>query len=124
MTACQEATEACLESKEPTSELVAVHDEVPKEEAAVKTVRALKKRYGDWHLAVGHCRQLKKWTQGDGGSQKKVATTSGGMTAVPFQHRTTDTVVRDQAGTMLQEGPQEDGHLGRHIRHNRNATTA
>jgi hypothetical protein len=36
---CQEATEACLESKEPTSvetESVAVHDEVYKEEAAVK----------------------------------------------------------------------------------------
>jgi hypothetical protein len=44
-TACQEATEVCLESKEPTS--VAVHKEVPKEEAAVTTVRALKGRYGD-----------------------------------------------------------------------------
>jgi hypothetical protein len=34
--ACQEATEACLESKEPTS--VEMHEEVPKDEAAVKTV--------------------------------------------------------------------------------------
>jgi hypothetical protein len=50
MMACQEATEACLESKEPTSgeiESVAVHGEVPKEEGAVKTVRARKKWYGD-----------------------------------------------------------------------------
>jgi hypothetical protein len=36
--------------------------EVPKEEAAVKTVRALKKRYGDRHLAVGCHRLLQKWT--------------------------------------------------------------
>jgi hypothetical protein len=58
MMACQEAMEACLESKEPTSveiESIVVHEEVPKEEAAVKTVRALKERCGDWHLAVG-CR--------------------------------------------------------------------
>jgi hypothetical protein len=43
-------TEACLESKEPNSvelESVTVHEEVPKEKAAVKTVRALKERYGD-----------------------------------------------------------------------------
>jgi hypothetical protein len=41
-TACQEATEACLESKEPTSletESVAVHEEVPTEDVAVKTVK-------------------------------------------------------------------------------------
>jgi hypothetical protein len=43
--ACQEETEACLESKEPTSVeiwYVAVQEEVPEEEAAGKTVRALK----------------------------------------------------------------------------------
>jgi hypothetical protein len=48
--ACQEATEACLGSKVPTSvkiESIVVHEKVPKEEAAVNTVRALKKRYGD-----------------------------------------------------------------------------
>jgi hypothetical protein len=41
MMACQEATEALLENKEPTSmeiESVAVHGEVPKEENAVRTV--------------------------------------------------------------------------------------
>jgi hypothetical protein len=51
--------EACLENvKEPTSveiEFIAVNEEVPKDEAAVKTVRAVKKRYGDQHLAIG-CR--------------------------------------------------------------------
>jgi hypothetical protein len=45
-----------------------MHEEVPKEEAEVKTIRALKKRYVDQHLVIGHCRQLKKRAQGDGGS--------------------------------------------------------
>jgi hypothetical protein len=45
----------------------------------VKTVRALKKRYGDWHLAIGRHWQLKKWNQGNGGSQKKLTTTCRGM---------------------------------------------
>jgi hypothetical protein len=66
MMACQEAMQAYLESKEPTSvesESVAVHEQVPKEEAMMKTVRALKEWYGDQHLAVQQCRQLKKWTK-------------------------------------------------------------
>jgi hypothetical protein len=44
--ACWEAAEACLESKEPTSldvESVAMHEEVPKEEAAMEHFGALKK---------------------------------------------------------------------------------
>jgi hypothetical protein len=48
-TVCQEATEACLKNKEPTSvemESVEMHEEVPKEKAAVKTLRALKEQYG------------------------------------------------------------------------------
>jgi N-acetylglutamate synthase-like GNAT family acetyltransferase len=55
---CQEKTEACLDCKEPTLlevESIAVHEEVPKEEAAVKIVRALKKQYSDQHLALGSC---------------------------------------------------------------------
>jgi hypothetical protein len=62
--------EACLDHKEPTLveiESLMVHEEFPKEEAAVKTVRTQKKLYGDWHLAIGHCQQLKKPTQGNGG---------------------------------------------------------
>jgi hypothetical protein len=54
-TVCQEATEACLESMEPASEETESglqHQEVPKKEEAVGTVKALKKWYGDWHLAV------------------------------------------------------------------------
>jgi hypothetical protein len=59
-TAYQEATDACLESKEPTSEEIeslVVHEEVRKEEAAVEPIAALKKRLGDWNLAVG-CRTI------------------------------------------------------------------
>jgi hypothetical protein len=35
-------------------ESIVVHEEVPKEEATVKTVRALKERYGDQRVALGH----------------------------------------------------------------------
>jgi hypothetical protein len=81
--ACQEATEACLESKEPTSvetESVAEHQEVPKEEAAVKTARALLKRHGDRHLDVGRREKPRKRTQGDGGYRKKFVAACRGMT--------------------------------------------
>jgi hypothetical protein len=64
--ACLEKTEACLESKEPTSleiEPVAVHEDVPKEEAAVKTFGAVKRWHGDRHLAVRRRGQPKKPTQ-------------------------------------------------------------
>jgi hypothetical protein len=54
-----EATEACLEkAKEPTSaenEARSVHDEVPKEDAAVETGRALKKRRRGRCLAAERC---------------------------------------------------------------------
>jgi hypothetical protein len=58
MMASQEVMETCPESKERTSVeivFIAEHEEVPKEETTVKTVRALKKQCGDWHLSVGHC---------------------------------------------------------------------
>jgi hypothetical protein len=107
--------EACLESKEPTSveiKSVEVHEEVPKEEATVKTVRALKERYGDRHLAIGCCRQLKKQTQGNGGFWKKLATTHRWLSRCPlFLHGVRDTLMRDQAGTVLQEEPLKDGRL-------------
>jgi hypothetical protein len=38
----------------------AVQEEDPKEKAAVKTVRPLKKQHGDRHLAASHCSQPKK----------------------------------------------------------------
>jgi hypothetical protein len=60
----QEATEAYPEKMVANPDevkSVAVHEEVPKEEAAVETFQALKEWYEDRHLAVRrHC-QLKKW---------------------------------------------------------------
>jgi hypothetical protein len=72
-TACREMTEASLERKEPTpvemANVVAHHEE-SNEMTEVETIGALESRYWDWRLAVGRRRQVKKWTQGDGGSRK------------------------------------------------------
>jgi hypothetical protein len=44
-----------MEANPEEMKSVAVHEEVPKEEVKVETVRALKKWYGDWHkLAAAH----------------------------------------------------------------------
>jgi hypothetical protein len=51
-----------LEANPEERESKAEHEEVPKEEAAVQSVRALKERYGDWHLAIELSQQLKKRT--------------------------------------------------------------
>jgi hypothetical protein len=87
MEACSEKMEVCLESKEPTSEEMKseTEHEVPKEDAIGETFGALKEWFRDRHLAVMRCSQLKKWTQGNGGSWKKLATTCRGMTrcAIP-----------------------------------------
>jgi hypothetical protein len=71
-----EKMEACLGKEEATEETEskADHEDVPKEEAVVETFGAPKKWYGDWHLPIRCHSQLKKWTQGNGVSQKKLAT--------------------------------------------------
>jgi hypothetical protein len=78
-----------LETNPEETETVAGQQEVTKEEAPVKTVRALKKRHGDRNLAVRHRRQLKKRTQGNGGSRKKLAAACRGVTrrAIPAQRK-------------------------------------
>jgi hypothetical protein len=77
---CLGKTEATdLEAHPEERESEAVHEEVPKEEAAVQSVVALKKRHGDRNLAVGCRRKPKKRTQGNGGSRKKFAATGRGM---------------------------------------------
>jgi hypothetical protein len=86
-TACQEATEACLESKEPTSlkvESDAEHKEVPKEDAAMETFGTTKKRHGD---RVEYRGKPNERAQGNGGSRKKSAAACRGMTgrAIPAQ---------------------------------------
>jgi hypothetical protein len=59
--------------------------EIPEEEAAVETIGALEDRC----LAIGRCQQLKKQTQGDGESQKKLVAVHRWMTrrAVPARCR-------------------------------------
>jgi hypothetical protein len=59
---------------------IAVHEEVPKEDATVETGRALKKQRRGQSLAPDHCRKPKEQTQGSGGSWKKLAATCRRMT--------------------------------------------
>jgi hypothetical protein len=62
----QTGCQACvgkLEANRETSDATAEHQEVPKVEAAVETIGALKDLYGDLHVAVRRRRQPKKWTQ-------------------------------------------------------------
>jgi antitoxin (DNA-binding transcriptional repressor) of toxin-antitoxin stability system len=81
MEACMGKTEATdLEAKTEEIKSEGLHEEVPKEEASVKTVRALKKRHGDRQLAVRRRGQPKKRTQGDGGFRKNLVATSRGTT--------------------------------------------
>jgi hypothetical protein len=53
----------------------------------VEAVGALEDRYGVGRLAIECCQELKKWTQGDSGSWKKLAAVCRQMTchAVPAQ---------------------------------------
>jgi hypothetical protein len=80
-TTCLKKTEATdLEANSEEKESEAVHEEVPEEEAAVETSGARKKRHRGRHLAV-RCRgQPKEWTQGNGGTRKKLAVAQRGMT--------------------------------------------
>jgi hypothetical protein len=55
---------------------VAEQQKVPKEEAAVETIGALKDQYGNRHLAVGRHQKSKKPAQVDGESRKKLAASS------------------------------------------------
>jgi hypothetical protein len=59
---------------------------VPKEEATEETFGPMKEWYGDRQLAVGHHRKLKKQTQGDCESQKKLVTTCNHM-IIPARHQ-------------------------------------
>jgi hypothetical protein len=91
-TAYQEATGAYLERKEPITvkmASVAAHPEDSNDGSAVETVRALKDRYGDRHLAVGRRRQPKKRTQDGGGSRKKTTAARRRMIrrAVPARNK-------------------------------------
>jgi hypothetical protein len=69
----QKAMEAYPEDTEANPEETKFFNsasESSKEEATAETFKALKKRHGDQLLAVRHCGQSKKQTQGNGGSWK------------------------------------------------------
>jgi hypothetical protein len=120
--ACQETTEARLEYKEPTlvdMESEAEYQEVPKEEAEVKSSGAVKKRHRGWHLAVGCHGKPKEPTQGNCGSQRKLAATSRKMT-----HGAGDMVARGMTKSVWYKKPRKDGHSGRDVGRARNATVA
>jgi hypothetical protein len=95
--------EACLEKMEATNleanpeeiEFESGHQEAPKEEVAVETIRALEDQHGHWHLAIGCHRQPKKQIQGTGGSQKKLVPTQRWMTRHAILHCTRTTVIKD-----------------------------
>jgi hypothetical protein len=96
---CSPCAGAMMEVNREKSEAIAVHQEVPDEEAAVDTIGTREDRYGDRHLATGRRQQPKKWTQGDGGFRQKLGAARGRFTRRAV-------VVRDQASTMY-KGPQK-----------------
>jgi hypothetical protein len=70
--------EACLDCMElnlEDTESEVKHREVPTEEAAVKSSGTMKKQHSGRRQAAGQCRELKKLTRGDCGSQRKLAAT-------------------------------------------------
>jgi hypothetical protein len=86
MEACLVKIEATdLEANPEGKDTAVEQQEVPKEEAVVKTVGALKKQHGDRHITIQHCRKPKKQTQCNGESQK-LATTCRRVTrhAIPI----------------------------------------
>jgi hypothetical protein len=69
----EEVNTTVLETNPGEIDFEAEYEEVSKEEAAVEMIRALKEWHEDRHLDVGRRRQMKKRTQGDGETRKKLA---------------------------------------------------
>jgi hypothetical protein len=89
MEACLGKTEAMnLEAKPEKIQSEAENEEVPKEEVTVETFGALE-RYGDRHLIVQSRGQLKKRTQANSESWKKLAAARRRLTcsAIPAQRK-------------------------------------
>jgi gamma-glutamyltranspeptidase len=77
-TICQEATEADTEKIEPNSGMmqsIVEHQEDCNEDATVKPVEGWKKQHRGRNQAAGQRGQPKELTQGDCGSQRKLAAT-------------------------------------------------
>jgi hypothetical protein len=82
-----EATDLEVNPEETRS--VSKHQDVPKEEAVVKTIGALENQYGDRHLAIGRGRQPKKGPRARVGPVRSSPPPADGWPAVPFLHRAT-----------------------------------
>jgi hypothetical protein len=73
-----------LEATPEEMKFVAKYQEVSKDEIAVETIGALKDRCGNRYQVVRRRRQLKKRTQGDGSSRKKLASARRRITRRPY----------------------------------------
>jgi hypothetical protein len=81
--ACLEKMQACLYSKVPNPEEMqsrVEHQEIPKEHAAMKPIRGLRKRHRGWHLATGRQSKPEERTWGNCRSRKKLAAVGRKMT--------------------------------------------
>jgi hypothetical protein len=117
--------EACLESNDPTSEEIESevdNEEVPMEEAAVKPVRALRKRHDNRNLVVRCHKSRRKGPRAMVGPGRSWQPPAEGWPTVQEWHSTRDTIVRDKARTMLYEERRMDGLSGRNVGLNQNAT--
>jgi hypothetical protein len=75
----------------------------------VEAIGALEDRYGDQRLAVRCHGQLKKQTQGNGGSQPKLAAPKDGWPAMPVLHCARDVVVGVLARQLATASEDEAG---------------
>jgi hypothetical protein len=76
---------------------------------------------GNYHLAIGHRWQPTKQTQGNGGSWKKLDAACRGMTCCAVLASRKDTILRDQARTVLYAEPLKNRPLRTDIGPSRNA---
>jgi hypothetical protein len=94
----REATEACLERKEPSRKEmanVAAHPEDSNGATREGTIGATEDRSRDRRLAVGRRGRPKKRTQGNGGPRQMLAAIRGRFTTLPFLHYARNVAVGD-----------------------------
>jgi hypothetical protein len=90
-----------------------VHREVSKEEAALKSSRALKKRHRDWQLAAERRCQPEERTRGNCRSRKKLAVAGRKMTRrAGMARRKVQVVRKNQTRDKVASGTLMDGRSG------------
>lgn len=116
MMACQGTKEACLDNKEPNLEDMqsrTKHRKVPKENATVKSSGALKKQHRDWNL-VAECRgKPKEWTQGNCGSQNKLAAGRKMAHCTRVARRKVHVIRKNQTRDKARQGTSRGRTFGR-----------